>query len=94
MPGDEPYDIEYLQVVVEKDIPRLPKAARLCIKRAIEERLVSNPIGFGQPLRYSLQGYRCLRIGDYRVVYCIKVAKHTVRVAAIKHRKNIYSNHS
>lgn len=91
MPGTEPFAIEYLEVVVKKDIPDLPKTAKLRIKKAIEERLATNPMAFGQPLRYSLQGYRRLRVGDYRVVYCIAAHIHKVQIVAIKHRKDIYS---
>ena len=91
MPGSKPYTLEYLEVVVKEDITRLPKTAKLRIKRAVEERLTTNPVGFGRPLRYSLQGYRCLRVGDYRVVYYLNVCTHKVQIAAIKHRKDLYS---
>ncbi|MCE3230695.1 MAG: hypothetical protein K0R52_623 [Alphaproteobacteria bacterium] len=47
------YNIEYLTSVVEEDIPDLPKTARNMIKKAIEERLMTDPVGFGKPLRYS-----------------------------------------
>lgn len=33
-----------------------------------------------------------LRMGDYRIVYCIKHEKIIVYVVAIGHRKDIYSN--
>lgn len=63
------YSVEYLQSVVREDIPVLPKRFAQSIKRAIEERLTVDPIGFGKPLRYSLSGHRRLRVGDYRIVY-------------------------
>ncbi len=88
--GSNSYIIEYLQIVVEDDIPRLPKTMRERIRKAIEERLTFDPVGFGKPLRYSLKGHRRLRVGDYRVVYKIEPAKNTVTVTAIKHRKDIY----
>lgn len=91
MPGAKSYAIEYFKVVVKEDIPRLPKTAKLRIKKAIEERLTTDLIGFGKPLRYSLQGYRRLRVGDYRVVYGIDAATHRVQVVAIKHRRDIYT---
>lgn len=92
MPGDKPYSIAYLAVVVEQDIPDLPKIVREGIKRAIEERLATKPMDFGEPLRHSLRGYRRLRVGDYRIVYGVEVANHTVQIMAIKHRKDIYKN--
>lgn len=91
MPGARPYTIEYLEIVAKEDIPDLPQAIKLRIKKAIEERLQTEPISFGKPLRYSLQGYRRLRVGDYRIVYCIDVKTHSVQIAAIKHHKDIYA---
>tara|TARA_R110000868_G_scaffold8205_6_gene42690 strand:+ start:4965 stop:5237 length:273 start_codon:yes stop_codon:yes gene_type:complete len=86
----KPYSIEYLAEVVKKDIPALPKRIKATIKKAIEERLTLDPIGFGKPLRYSLKGHRRLRVSLYRVVYRIDVKKHNVIIVAIKHRKDIY----
>lgn len=88
--GNKPYTIEYLQDVVEEDIPALPKSIRETIKRAIEERLRVDPIGFGKPLRYSLKGHRRLRVSDYRIVYRIHPTFHKVVIVAIKHRKEVY----
>ena len=68
-PGNNSYQIEYLDSVVKEDIPNLPKTVRETIKRAIEERLMIDPLGFGKPLRYSFKGHRRLRVGDYRIVY-------------------------
>ncbi len=84
------YQIRYLDEVVRKDIPALPSSARTLIKRAIEERLTIDPVGFGKPLRYSLKGHRRIRVIDYRVVYRIEPEVKTVIVVAIKHRKDVY----
>ncbi|OJX10987.1 MAG: addiction module antitoxin RelB [Caedibacter sp. 37-49] len=90
MLGNRGYHIEYLQDVVESDIPSLPSTAKLMIKKAIEERLIVDPIGFGKPLRYSLKGHRRLRVSDYRIVYRIEATLKKVIIVAIKHRKDIY----
>lgn len=90
MPGNKAYQIEYLDSVVEDDIPSLPKRIKSSIKKAIEERLMMDPVGFGKPLRYSLRGHRRLRVGDYRIVYRIESESKIVLVVAIKHRKDIY----
>lgn len=87
MPGSKTYQVEYLISVVKEDILALPKKMKTMIKRAIEERLTLDPIGFGKPLRYSLQGHRRLRVGDYRVVYRIDPYENMVIIIAIKHRK-------
>lgn len=84
------YAIEYLETVVKEDIPDLSKSAQALIKKAIEERLMIDPVGFGKPLRYSLKGHRRLRVSVYRVVYRIESAKNRVIIVAIKHRKDIY----
>lgn len=89
-PGNERYQIEYLDSVVSEDIPRLPKKERNLIKRAIEERLAIDPVGLGKPLRYSLKGHRRLRVGDYRIVYRINHEARLVTIVVIKHRKDVY----
>lgn len=90
MSGNKLYTIEYLDSVVDEDIKALPKNARQQIQKAIEGRLILDPIGFGKPLRYSLKGHRRLRVGDYRIVYRIEVENNNVLIIAIKHRKDIY----
>ena len=90
MPGNKLYQIEYLDSVVKEDIPALPKRIKDTIKKAIEERLMIDPLGFGKPLRYSLKGHRRLRVSDYRIVYRIDAEKNTILIIAIKHRKDIY----
>lgn len=86
------YQISYQEEVVKKHIPDLPYSMRILIKRAIEERLMVDPIGLGKPLRYSLKGHRRLRVGDYRIVYRIEIQTYTVVIIAIKHRKDVYES--
>ena len=90
MPGNKLYQIKYLDVLVKEDIPALPKSIKNTIKKAIEERLTVDPLGFGKPLRYSLKGHRRLRVSDYRIVYRIDLEDDALAIIAIKHRKNIY----
>lgn len=89
-PGSDIYQIEYLDTVVEEDIPALPKTIRERIKRAIESRLCMDPIGLGRPLRYSFKGHRRIRVGDYRIIYRIDTDNKMVTVVLIKHRKHVY----
>ncbi len=86
------YKIHYQKEVVQKHIPSLPTTEKKIIKRAIEEQLVVDPIGFGKPLRYSLKSHRRLRVGNYRVVYRIETEGNIVIIVAIKHRKDIYKD--
>lgn len=90
MLGNNFYTVEYLVSVLKEDIPVLSKSAKIMIKKAIEERLMVDPIAFGKPLRYSLKGHRRLRVSDYRVLYRIDSVHRKVIVIAIKHRKEVY----
>ncbi|WP_395463581.1 type II toxin-antitoxin system RelE/ParE family toxin [Wolbachia endosymbiont of Cantharis cryptica] len=59
-------------------------------KKAIEERLKTDPANRGEALRHELKGYRRLRVGKCRVVYHVNVIKYLVTVASIKYRKDVY----
>jgi mRNA interferase RelE/StbE len=87
------YSIRYLDIVVSKHIPLLPKTARERIKTAIEDRLSVDPVKYGKPLQYSLKGHRRLRVGDYRVIYRIDNLEVLVLIIAIEHRKNVYADY-
>jgi len=86
------YSIRYLEIVVEKHIPALPKTAKERIKKAIEDRLCLDPLKYGKPLQYSLKGHRRLRVGDYRVIYRIDSLNFVVLIVAIEHRKSVYED--
>ena len=91
MPGNNTYQIEYLESVIKEDILPLSTSAKSLIKRAVEERLMIDPLGFGKPLRYSLKGHRRLRVSNYRIVYRIDPSNTKVIIIGIKHRKDIYN---
>ena len=82
------YKVEYLESVVKDDIPSLPKVEKKRIQKAIEERLIQNPIRFGKPLRYSLKGCRRMRVGHYRIIF--KIETKVLLIVKIGHRKEIY----
>ena len=92
MSENKPYSVEYLEVVAKKDIPNLPSSARKLIKKAIEERLMQDPISFGKPLRYSLKGHRRIRVASYRIVYRVEYENRKILIVAIKHRKEVYED--
>ena len=77
-----PWAVEYFEIVVKDHIPSLPKTMRLRIKKAIEERLTSDPVGYGKPLQHTLKGHRRIRVGDYRLVYRIDESRHAVSIAS------------
>ena len=63
-----PYRLRYHPDVKAKDIPKLNPSIQKRIKTAIEQRLLTSPERYSEPLRRTLKGYRKLRIGDYRIV--------------------------
>ena len=73
---------------IPQDIASLPKNIKLRIKKAIEMRLLVDPVKYGEPLRRTLKGYRKMRVGDYRVIYSVKL--HKIIVLKIGHRKEVY----
>ena len=83
--------IEYLQSVVGEDIPKLSSTAKKRVRRASEKKLTTHPIEFGKPFRYSLQGARRLRVGDYRVIYQIE-SPGTVLILKIGNRREVYED--
>ncbi|RME28224.1 MAG: type II toxin-antitoxin system RelE/ParE family toxin [Deltaproteobacteria bacterium] len=92
MPGEQgPFEILYHPLVVERDIPALPKRMRTRIKKAIELRLATRPLHYGKPLRYSFKGHRRLRVGEWRIVYRIERKTRKVIILIICHRKDVYS---
>jgi len=82
------FTIIYHQDVWKIDLPKINKNVKLRVKKAIEERLITEPTKYGKPLRKSLKGYWKLRVGDYRIVYEIK--NEEVFIFGIIHRKKIY----
>ena len=73
---------------IKKDISAFPENIKARIKNAVESRLLRDPLKYGEPLSRSLQGYRKLRVGDYRVIY--KIEKDLVVILKIGHRKEVY----
>ena len=82
------YRLSYHPDVLKEDLEGVPANIRTRIRRAIETRLLTDPILSGQPLRQSLKGYRKLRVGDWRVIY--RVAPPDIIVMKIGHRREVY----
>ena len=74
---------------VAGDIAGFPQNIKNRIRKAIEDRLILDPVRFGEPLRRSLSGLRKLRVGDYRVIY--QIQRQTVVILKIGHRKEVYN---
>ena len=73
---------------IPHDLTLIPINIKKRIRRAIENRLLIDPINYGLALRKSLQGYRKLRVGDYRLIYRIQGGE--IIILKIGHRKDVY----
>jgi len=62
-------------------------AARRIVK-AIDKKLTTEPLKFGDPLSGNLGMFRKLRIGDYKVVYQVIQNKVIVYVLAVGPRRD------
>ena len=80
--------IEYHELVVKNDIPKISSKERERIKEGIEGKLAIRPEMFGKPLRNSLKNYRSLRVGNYRVIY--RISGLVVKIFIIQHRSQVY----
>ena len=83
-----PYQLRYHPEVRAKDIPKLNKNIQARIRRAVEQRLLTQPEQYSEPLRKTLKNYRKLRVGDYRVV--LQIEGEMITILAICHRKDVY----
>jgi len=84
------FEVSYHESVVKEDIPKLSGQMKTRIKSAIEVKLMVDPVQFGMPLRRSLKNYRKLRVGDYRIIFCIK--GKIVKIFLIQHRSVVYKH--
>lgn len=82
--------VEYTESA-SKEIHELDGNVKKIIKRAIEDKLMVDPLKFGLPLRRNLSGLFKLRVGDYRIIYQIRKSEVLVFIIAISHRKNVYN---
>ncbi len=73
---------------IPHDLVEIPGNIKSRIRKAIETRLLVDPVSYGLPLRKSLQGHRKLRVGDYRVIY--RIQGKEVIILKIGHRKDVY----
>ncbi len=73
---------------IPHDLAEIPGNIKSRIRKAIETRLLVDPISYGLPLRKSLQGHRKLRVGDYRIIY--RIHGKEVIVLKIGHRRDVY----
>lgn len=81
------FEITYHTKILE-DLSSISSSYKNSIRKAIEEKLRTQPEFFGKPLQFSLFGLRSLRVGDYRVIFQLK--KKEVYIVLIAHRSVVY----
>ncbi|MEK7448408.1 MAG: type II toxin-antitoxin system RelE/ParE family toxin [Planctomycetota bacterium] len=82
------YILFYHPDIHKEDLPNIPRNIQIRISNAVQERLLKEPLKYGEPLKRSLQGYRKLRVGDYRVIY--RIDQENIIILKIGHRKEVY----
>ena len=83
------YRLIYHADVKNTDLPKIDNKNKAVIKRAIKERLATQPEKYGSPLQRTLKGYWKLRVGDYRVIF--KISGYDIFILGIMNRKSVYS---
>lgn len=74
---------------VEKDFRKIPKVQQQKIWDHIQELKIQPRPKNSRKIEGAESVYR-IRIGDYRLIYCIIDTKKIVIIFAVKHRKDIY----
>lgn len=74
----------------EENLAKLPKGFQFLIRAAITERLEIEPLKYGKPLRYSLKGFRTLRVSKYRIIYEVIQKENQVYIVKIAIRRDVY----
>ena len=83
------YGIRYHHKVKE-DVKSLDRQTKEKIKKAIEEKLTTEPLIYGERLKGTLRDLWKLRVESYRVIYILE--EDTVYVLGILHRREAYKN--
>lgn len=83
------YTITYHHQIPD-GVAKLSASAKKAIRKAIEDKLTTEPEFFGKPLQFSLKGLRSMRVGDYRVVFLL--TKREVFIVLIEHRSTVYGS--
>ena len=76
-----PYHLQYHPDVKKKDLPKLNNTMKKRIKTSIEQRLVTAPEKYTEPLRRTLKSYRKLGVGDYWIA--VKIANNEIIILGI-----------
>lgn len=84
------FRIAFSDESVLDEIRRLPKNTQELIRRAIKQRLETNPLSYGKPLQYSWKGHRSLRVSNYRIIYTVNEDQVLVTIIKVDIRRDVY----
>lgn len=71
-----------------KELRKIPKESAIRILNAVKS-LAENPL-LGQPLKGAFQGFRKLRVGEFRVIYSFFKGIAVIQVLRVAHRRDVY----
>lgn len=89
-PSKKDYKLQIARSTAKSLSDLLPEKIAHAVYEFITGPLLDNPQRVGKPLGPPLAPAYSARRGDYRVLYFIDVATHTVKVTAISHRADAY----
>jgi len=84
------FPVVFYKKVLQEDLKKIDKFSLKLIRKIIDSKLKRDPFLYGKPLRKSLNGFRSLRAGDYRVVYKIQEKEIKIYVIVIGKRSMVY----
>jgi mRNA interferase RelE/StbE len=73
-----------------RDLIRLPPRIAAVVLTYVDLRLAENPHRLSKPLQGPLDGLRCARSGDYRVLFRVDDERHRLLIIRIDHRAHVY----
>jgi mRNA interferase RelE/StbE len=85
------WTVSYVKSAVD-DIAELDGSTKRLIKKAIEDKLMVDPLKFGKALRRNLSGLFKLRVGHYRIIYQVKEKEVIVVIVKVGHRREVYED--
>jgi mRNA interferase RelE/StbE len=74
----------------QKQINELDKSIKSRLKKAISEKLMTNPAAYLEPLLGDFGGYYKFRVGDYRLICSKEDNRLVVIIIELGHRRKIY----
>ena len=89
-PNKDGYHLQVARSAASTLADVLPEKIAHAVYEFITGPLLNNPYRVGKPLAAPLAPAYSARRGDFRVLYFIDDASHTVKVTAIRHRADAY----